>query len=320
MESSGLHTINFMGLDSFSSTGQPISGVGADPWHYNDTGHAELYSSISPSMFNYVTLGYAGLPQTEPGCVLVDALGGTETPMLFTPLDPIGSFTVFFRRRFTPTTSGPTMTYCAISTVGDRRVRALSGNGRLVYTSSFLSGDIDSGISINDNKSHSVAVSYSVVSSEVRFYVDGVFVGSGNEGIALDKIALGNRLPNTFNGGVTSSEYKDFLVYRTRLHGDVITDLHRGKYWKSSLELFAPLSDKDTSAKNRLINIAPTNAYLEVVGVGMVYPSTGGIVSEANDLAVRRIDMIGGGSFFIDADHSLKYRSPSGTITAVAPA
>lgn len=251
LEAMGIFCIDWMGnIDDLM--GQPIMAGSADNLHYNDLGHTGLANAFPPSLFKRIGLQRSGYLQSPTGYINTGALV-TDAPIDFIPEYPLTSFTAFSRFRVTEHVVSGILSFGELY-----RVALLSGG----IIASYIPTRVDIG-TVPLNTWQTLAVSFNYISKEVKVYLNGILVQTTTLAeFGIPRMTLAGR-PNS-GLPMRNADYKDALVYRSRLSDDQIKQLHNGIYRQTSLELFAPLHDKEVTAGANLINLAPTTSNLKV--------------------------------------------------------
>lgn len=259
MEAEGVMTLNFLGATD-DGTGKWISSLQADASHPNDAGHAEMFYSIPPTLFETMQDYADNLRPSQGGGVLFNTnASGYAKPLDLLPVQTFSSFSVAVRVR-----ASQSGLHHAILGVGSGIARVRAPSAVLTYSSQ-AGEDISSAVSLNDLLWHQIVISYSHARSWMDFYIDGALIGGTNEsfgGALVTNICFLGRQDGAANAFWL--EFKDALIYRTTLTSNQVRQIYSGYYPRAALELYAPLSDKSFAANRRLVNLAPTASYLQV--------------------------------------------------------
>jgi lysophospholipase L1-like esterase len=257
LESAGVHMCDWGGvLDAMDGTFKAYESIMADDVHYKDEAHVEIANSIPPTLVEQAAFKQGGFLTSPKGFINTGALV-TSNPIVYNPTD-ITTFTYFMRfRKLTPE---------LIGYVSFNPLQRLLGqtDGRLQYNDGAgVVLDIDGAVNYNDGNWHSLAITYSPIGKELRFYADGVFKRTiSSQTVNLSKLTVGGR--DTTAATLKNTDIKDVILYRTRLTDNRIKSLDEGTISQTSLEIFSPLHDKIVGRGMNLINLAPTNAALEI--------------------------------------------------------
>lgn len=278
----GVAWVDFLGAVDDGSGHWVAAADGGDGTHPNDVGHAEMFRCFPPSLLDRMTTWDYPLPTLSPGALSLGLADATLGPISYNPAEPLSSFTVFFRVR---AQAGVVAGRAYLSFQGTlTRIRD-PGTALLTYTASSGAEAVSTVNPTADRLWHSCAVAHDGITGESRFFVDGAYVGSVTETLAAPAIYLGGRSDPTVNA--VGRDFKDFLVYRTRLLDEQVGELHAGLYLKGSLEVYAPLNDPAPAAGTFLTNLAPTAAQvlanspnLTSIAAGLAY-DIGGTIAQA---------------------------------------
>lgn len=238
-------SINLLGAVD-DGNGHWANGYWYDGWHPNDSGHAELFYAMVPSLFDALDENKA-LPQklTSSFVTLVKKQNESRgTSVEFKPENKVHSFT----NTFSIKTSNKGIITELKEATGTGYL-AINNDGKLQYTSS-KTGSIIGSLSINDNAWHTITITHFYARGETVLYTDATLQGSLNEKLVIDKINIG------VFGTVGNALVKDWLFYRSGMNADEIQALTNGNLLKSSLELYAPLDGKMTVTSDSLVNLA----------------------------------------------------------------
>jgi lysophospholipase L1-like esterase len=218
---------NFLGAVDDTS-GQWATGYENDPGHPNTAGHREMFYAIVPSLFDALEAGRPNPTRASgPGSV---TLGATQGRVRFKPKDTVHSWATSFwikgrQGGTTLASAGP-----GVVTVTEKGL-AKYHSGR-THT-------VPSKASLTDGMWHHVVVSHMYAQGQTQLYVDNVLAGKVKERVAPESFEI---------GGDKRYEYKEWLVYRAALNAMEVNALFDGKLLQASLEVYAPLQDKEFKA------------------------------------------------------------------------
>jgi len=256
-EAMGIHCVDWGGVvDAMDGTGKPIDSLMFDSVHYLDAAHVEIANAVPPTLFEKASFQDGRYLYSPKGYINTGALV-SQTPIVYSPTD-ITTFTYCMRfRKPTPELLG------FVSFNANQRVLG-TAYGRVQYNDGAgTATDIDGTVNYSDGQWHSLAVSYSPVTKELKIYLDGVFKKSITaQTVSLTKLTVGGR--DGAASTLKNADIKDVALYRTRLTDKKITALHEGKFSQTSLEIYSPCHDKVVSGGNDLINLAATNVNLTI--------------------------------------------------------
>lgn len=268
LDSWGVPVFDFLGADN-DLTGKWISGSFADALHPNDIGHQAFYKSIPPSMFDaLVDYDYKKLKPSS-GAIKIGTEASLENPIQGIIDGAIESFTfaMWFK---VDDSAGYGKAFVGFGT-GASRIRNPNAvdvppiDGLRYTTNSGT--DLAMGSSVKPeitNRWYHIAVVYSSITQTSRVYLDGVFQGEVADVISLSTLTIAGRSPSGFASlNAVNTNFKDILLYRSRLTDGQIKQLYNGDIIKSSLEIYSPMGDKNISVNYRILNLAPTKSYLK---------------------------------------------------------
>ncbi|MEO9475107.1 MAG: T9SS type A sorting domain-containing protein [Cyclobacteriaceae bacterium] len=235
-------SINLLGTID-NGFGQWETGYQNDPSHPNDAGHAEMYLSIVPSLFDALNAGKAQ-PSKVSGTylTLVDSL---DKQLDFTPDGVVHSFTFSFDIK---TSSSGVVGGFALAG-GRYGVLSVDEYGYLDYHSSDIASITTDSIQIDDDEWHKISLTHYHARGETLLYIDGNLQGTASETLVPERFFLGS-----LDG--PTSDYREWTFHRSGMTVDEIESLADGDMLKSSLELYAPLDGLEVYSSNVLINLA----------------------------------------------------------------
>lgn len=203
-------TVNFLGaLDNCQGNGQWAADyqVSGDVYHPSEAGHTEFMHAIVPSLFDALEAGKAK-PTRQTGEGMALA---TNRKLVLTPEEEVHAFSLAFR-------------------VKD--ISALNLNWTL---SSGTAPAVES--TLTDEDWHTVFVSHYYAAGKTYVYIDGVLQGSAVDGkILLNQVTL--------SGACSIS---DLHFWRSGMNADEVAAWEGGKMLCSSLELYCPLNNDNTT-------------------------------------------------------------------------
>ena len=231
----------------------------ADCWkdgaHPNDRGHEEMFYSISPSLFDSLIDPDCAFPILGTSWLQTVRDPAVNTAPLKCHVDePMHSFSLAVSM-MVPDISGD-------ATV----VLSVEGNeitleeGRFVYKAA--GGDrIQSMVKVVSNRPTHLALTHSYINHQTGFWVDGLLAGTVSQQITPVDIYLGGSCTTAGRDAL----YQAFMLYRSCLGGGQVRALAQGRVLRSSLELYAPLTDQLLVAGLPLANSAQTETKLVLV-------------------------------------------------------
>jgi lysophospholipase L1-like esterase len=214
---------NFLGAIDDTSGGWAVGYYG-DPYHPNTEGHAEMFYTIVPSVFDAMEAGKP-TPTKASGSDSIE-LGAQNGKIVFEPQNTVHSWAISF---WAKGRQGNT----ALASASNGTV-AISPKGATAYTSENTK-TIISQINITDGNWHHVVVSHMYAHGQTQLFIDANLAGTVSERIAPDSFSI---------GGNESYYYKEWMVYRAALNRMEVDALYKGKLLQASLEVYAPLQDE----------------------------------------------------------------------------
>ena len=249
-------SINFMGAVD-EGNGHWPDGCWKDGAHPNERGHAEMYYSIAPSLFDMLIDPCDPLPAPSSSWMTYRPDPAVNAaPLTHHVIDPIHSFSLAFTVMFPRTVSGRSLLAAV-----EGNVLSVSQEGRLTYEAEG-GGVIQVGERVQAERPYHLAVTHSYINQQTRLWVDGVMVGTVSQQIAPRVFTLAGS-PDCAGG---EARYRNVMLYRGCLDGEHVMALAQGQVLRSSLELYAPLADRPLVSHLPVFNAAPTDAKLELQG------------------------------------------------------
>lgn len=233
-----LPSINFLGaIDDGSGHWNP--GQFADDGHPNSSGHAEMFSSIVPTLFDAIASGKTSSPQWQGthGYLRFQRDAAVAAPLTFVPSHPVLSSTLSFRVRGTETG-----TVAAIGS-GTNRATLEIRDGSLVYVGP--GGDeLSVPATVNDGRWHDVALSHRHGTAKTLLFLDGQLKGSVDDQYLPDLFVVGGAAGAAGRAlAPLVADYQDVAIYRAAWTEDEALAQSAGTPQQASAEIFAPLAD-----------------------------------------------------------------------------
>ena len=245
-------SIDFLGATD-NGFGRWNKGSWKDNGHPNDIGHREMFYSIPLSMFDFLIDQNYKLLASGKGWLHCNS-GGKSAVLEYKPEYPPHSFSISFNF-LCPILPKQDSVIAGV----DNNLLILSRRGKMIYQTK----DGKKAVSkkcIKANQSITVGVCHDYLENTTRLYLNGKLEGSIKESLSPSIFYLGG----SENKGTCVSQYRNFLLYRSCLRGDQLSELVAEKISHSSLELYSPLTDSALSKKYFLENLAPTQAAFKV--------------------------------------------------------
>ena len=270
----GVAVFNFLGTID-DGQGHWVNGFFNDDWHPSYGGHKEMFLSIVPSTFAAIEKGKT-LPEFEKSDRFAQIISNAKPALEYLPEDTIHSFTISVQVRgnedFSPigisgkkgvlsfvdfNKKDSSKTYEVFAGSEEYFGAVDIKNGAVSYINK--NGDrITSGRKINDNKFHHITLTHITSLGKTALFVDSERIGDIQERV----------VPQLFYIGVNGKgDYKDLMIYRSALNNDEVKSLVSGNMIHSSLEIYAPLSDKSFIKDTPVLNKACSLSEIIVKGV-----------------------------------------------------
>lgn len=232
-------SINLLGaIDDLA--GHWMDGYWADGAHPNDSGHLEMAYTIVPSLFDALEAGKP-LPTRVEGSYLTFRNRGKKTKaLIFTPENIVHSFTTSIS--FKANKAGQILTFESGGPNNHNGSGTVKINNRGDITYSSPRANTIQGAVVNDDQWHTLTLTHYYAKGITLLYIDSMLQGTVHEKLAPLEIQIGgSKIPKRV-------AYKDWLFYRSGMNQDEINQIADGPLLKSSLELYAPLDEKNAEA------------------------------------------------------------------------
>ena len=267
--SMGVHTIDVMG-NLAKEDGTPFEQVMKDTLHYNDLGQEYIANAIPITLFDKARVQAGGyFKEQENSYIHLGQDLYTDLPIYFEPDEPIKNFTFFCWVRYAQPNHGvvPSNASGVVSFNNSDRLYVVSGNENewiITNNSDSSGGGRFTSTEIQWNKWISLAISYHAEENQYIVYCNGIEIGRHTADVGvLTRLTLAGR-EGAEGLTLRNADFKNVLLYRTRLNAQQIKRLHEGQYLQMSLELFAPMNDKAIVPGASLNNLAATTSTLIV--------------------------------------------------------
>jgi lysophospholipase L1-like esterase len=263
--SMGVHVIDLMG-NLAKENGKPFDQVMNDNLHYNDLGQEYIVNAFPPTLLKKAKIQEGGFLKEQNGYIRLGNELYTDLPIYFEPDEPLKNFTFFCWFRYAKPNHGvvPSNASGVVSFNNSDRLYVVSGNeNEWRLTNNSGSGDSKfNSTEIQWNKWISLAISYHAEDNQYIVYCNGREIGRYTADVGvLTKLTLAGREGAELKT-LRNADFKNVLLYRTRLNAQQIKRLHEGEYLQMSMELFAPMNDKFIVPGSSINNLAPTNSRL----------------------------------------------------------
>ncbi len=231
-------SINFLGAID-DGLGHWAAGNFTDGGHPNNPGHGEMFYTVVPTLFEAIAAGKTTGPQIQGtnGYLRMQRDATETSPIRFTPLHPMHSFTISFRVR-----SSDVGTIAAVG-AGATRATLEIRDSSLVYigpTGAELSAPLDA----NDGHWHDIALSHRHATGQSLLFVDGVLKGTVSDQYIPDLFVLDGAAGAVGRAlAPLQADFQDLCIYRAAWTQDEAMAQCKGALQQASLEICAPLAD-----------------------------------------------------------------------------
>ncbi|MFZ4549254.1 MAG: LamG-like jellyroll fold domain-containing protein, partial [Bacteroidales bacterium] len=179
-------------------------------------------------------------------------------PLSYKADDQIHSFSVCFQVK---TDGNGTLSVISGSNTSNIAIK----NGKILYNST--SNGTISADTMNENKGWQyIVLTHQTASGKTAFYVNGKLAGMLNESIDFKEFVLGGTGDGKVVPAPTEAGYKNLLFYRSALNPDEVQALYYDQLLQSSLEIYAPLNDKEFKPGTTATNYAQSLSKLMIDG------------------------------------------------------
>ena len=219
-----------------NGAGHWADGYQADNGHPTTEGHQEFFYAVPPTLFEALAAGKTAPVRDQSKSIeLKEKKIITFTPEENTIVHP---FALSVRMKGSDT--GNVMKL----KVGDKEATiAVNNQGKLVFTS--INGEtIEDTTAINDDQWHTVTLSQYFAQKRLILYVDGTSQGELSTRFAPTRFIIGDDETDS------SRTFSELFFWRSALNPEEVAALCEGKMLKSSLEIYAPLSEPESAAKS----------------------------------------------------------------------
>ena len=269
--------INLMGaLDN--GQGGFAEGVTFDLDHPDSRGHAELFYSVVPSLFEALSKGVPLPTISDVSGFFPLEDSRHAAPLSFHPDDPLHSFTLSFEVK--PASSG---TLAAIlDNSGDfSRLWWNAENKSLRYQSGPEKSLDLSSRPVKEDGWLQITLSHRHLNGETRIFVNGRLAAMVEESLVPVHLVLGGPGDKDTPTIPLTADFRNWMIYRSALNELEASALAEGNLLQPSLELYIPLAGKPSTVPFILKNLAQSTSQASA------YPQTweDGILSLRNRVA-----------------------------------
>ncbi len=218
--------------------GRWATGYEADTHHQNTEGHREFMYAIPPSLFDALRDGKPQ-PTRNQNTSMKMPNGST---LRFKGEGTVHPFTVTLRMRGKAESS-----LISFKTASGTGTVSMDDNGYVSYTSP-TGQTIKSStrLILSNILWYNVTLTHYYAQQRTLLYVNKTLVGEVKERLVLQGFVIGDEERHL------EREYSELCFWRSAMTAEEVTDHHSGSMLKSSLEIYAPLSEsmKETGISN----------------------------------------------------------------------
>ncbi len=243
-------SMNFLGATD-NGAGHWAPGFVNDAYHPNASGHAELFLSVVPSLFDAITAGKLTLPQIggTTSYLRLQRDAAEPAPVRFSPAQTMHSFTLSFRVRTTDTG-----TIAAVGSGANRATLEIRSNA-LVYVGP-TGAELSVPLAANNDRWYDIALSHLYATTKSLLYVDGVLKGTVTDNFIPDLFVVGGAAGASGRAlAPLQADFQDVCLYRAAWTQDEALAQDNGVFQQASLEICSPLADtvpiNGTALENR---------------------------------------------------------------------
>ena len=248
--------INLMGaLDN--GQGGFVDGITFDLDHPDSRGHAELFYSVVPSLFEALSQGIPLPAKNGVSGYFPLEKSRHPAPLSFQPADPLHSFTLSFEVK--PASSG--VLAAILNTEGDySRLHWQAENKTLIYQSGKEKRlTLYSRLAEVDGWLH-ITLSHHYLKGKTQIFVNGRLAGSVKESIIPVHLVLGGHGDMDSAAFPMTADFRNWMIHRSALNEGEAIALSEGLLLQPSLELFSPLTDEYAGSPHFLKNLAQSTS------------------------------------------------------------
>lgn len=239
-------SVNMLGAVD-DGAGRWVKAIENDGAHPNSDGHREMSYAIVPSLFDALDAGKT-IPQRQESTAYALGKASATQHIEFVPENIVHPFTLSFEVK--ASSAGTLASFETENGTGNIKI---DENGNIVYESP-SDGQITSTTSANDEWLCISLTHYYAWGMTQLLYVNGVKCGELSEKLVATKFALGGS--NTSD----KADYRQLFFWRSGMNDKEIAAVAEGKMLRSSLEIYAPLSNESP-----LLNLAQSTNTLALV-------------------------------------------------------
>ena len=251
-------SINVLGTID-NGKGNWLEGYYHDNAHPDFKGHKEMFCALVPSLFDAIEAGKTIPYKIRSADYVSIKQPASAKPLSYTADDVIHSFSVCFQVK---TDGNGTLAILSGSNTSNIAIK----NGKILYNS--VNKQIISCDTTDENKGWQyIALSHQYATGQTVFYVNGKLAGTLNETIDFREFVLGGTGSAKVSAAPGEAGYKNLLFYRSALNCDEVRALYFDQLLQSSLEIYAPLNDKEFKSGTPTVNNAQSLSKLLIDGI-----------------------------------------------------
>lgn len=238
-------SVNMLGAVD-DGAGRWVKAIENDGAHPNSDGHREMSYAIVPSLFDALDAGKT-IPQRQESTAYALGKASATQHIEFVPENIVHPFTLSFEVK--ASSAGTLASFETENGTGNIKI---DENGNIVYESP-SDGQITSTTSANDEWL-CISLTHYYAWGMTQLYVNGVKCGKLSEKLVATKFALGG------SNAPDKADYRQLFFWRSGMNDKEIAAVAEGKMLRSSLEIYAPLSNESP-----LLNLAQSTNTLALV-------------------------------------------------------
>ena len=238
-------SVNMLGAVD-DGAGRWVKAIESDGAHPNSDGHREMSYAIVPSLFDALDAGKT-IPQRQESTAYALGKASATQHIEFVPENIVHPFTLSFEVK--ASSAGTLASFETENGTGNIKI---DENGNIVYESP-SDGQITSTTSANDEWL-CISLTHYYAWGMTQLYVNGVKCGELSEKLVATKFALGG------SNAPDKADYRQLFFWRSGMNDKEIAAVAEGKMLRSSLEIYAPLSNESP-----LLNLAQSTNTLALV-------------------------------------------------------
>ncbi len=243
-----------------NGSGNWATGYQDDVYHPNDEGHAEMFYTMVPSLFDAIEAD-KGQPEFYGSTYLTPDSSSNVQELTFTPEGTLHPFTVSFDIK--TESYGEMM---VISNSADTARVSLDADGFVTYTSpkgAKITGDVV----LNDGEWHRITLTHYYAWGVTMLYQDDEVIDTLSEKVEAKSFSL------LGTASLFDISYRNWFFYRSGMNKLEISALNDNTMLKSSLELYAPLDQLGVIGDDPFVNLAQS---INAISVKHIKDTDGG--------------------------------------------